>query len=56
MKNKKVLVLGGCGYIGGLVVDYLRDSSFEPFVYDNLLYEDRFLKDVDFCFRGYKGY
>jgi len=48
MKKKKVLVCGGSGYIGGLTCDYLLESGFEVTVYDNLLYENRYLKDIPF--------
>ena len=44
-----VLVVGGAGYIGGYLVDLMLDMScFDVTVYDSLLYEDRFLKDVNF--------
>lgn len=45
---KKVLVCGGAGYIGGLTCDYLLDAGFNVTVYDNLLYENRYLKDIPF--------
>jgi len=48
MNNKKVLVCGGAGYIGGLTCDYLIREGFNVTVYDNLLYENRFLKEVPF--------
>jgi len=49
--KKKILVLGGAGYIAGYLVDLLNDSEeFEPYVYDNLLYEDRYLKPVSFFY------
>jgi len=48
--NKKVLICGGAGYIGGLTTDYLIRDGFDVTVYDNLLYEERFLKDVKFIF------
>ena len=48
MKNKKILVCGGSGYIGGLTCDYLLNAGFEVMVYDNLLYENRYLKDIPF--------
>ena len=48
MKNKKVLVVGGCGYIGGYTTDLLSLNNFDVTIYDNLLYEDRFLKNVNF--------
>jgi UDP-glucose 4-epimerase len=41
MKTKKILLVGGAGYIGGLTCDYLRESGMEVTVYDNLLYENR---------------
>tara|TARA_Y100000004_G_scaffold193493_1_gene256167 strand:+ start:180 stop:1133 length:954 start_codon:yes stop_codon:yes gene_type:complete len=44
----KALVIGGAGYIGGLTVDTLLQNGIDVTVYDNLLYESRFLKDVDF--------
>ena len=45
---KRVLVVGGAGYIGGWLTDKLIESGYETRVYDLLLYEERFLKDVDF--------
>ena len=47
---EKVLVVGGSGYIGGLTCDYLVRDGFDVTVYDNLLYENRFLKDVNFIY------
>lgn len=47
---KKVLVVGGAGYIGGLTTDYLMKAGYKPTVFDNLLYETRFLKKCDFIF------
>ena len=43
----KVLVVGGAGYVGGAVVDSLRNYH-DVRVFDNLLYEDSYLKDVEF--------
>jgi nucleoside-diphosphate-sugar epimerase len=48
MKQEKVLVVGGSGYIGGLTCDYLKRDGFDVTVYDNLLYENRFLKEINF--------
>ena len=48
--NKKVLVIGGSGYIGGLTCDYLIRDGFDVTVYDNLLYENRFLKEISFIY------
>ena len=45
---KRVLVVGGAGYIGGWLTDRLIEAGYETRVYDLLLYEERFLKDVEF--------
>ncbi len=44
----KVLVVGGAGYIGGAVTDALLAGQIPFTVYDNLLYEPHYLKNVDF--------
>jgi len=49
MKNK-ILVVGGAGYIGGSLTDILLEGDFDVTIYDNLLYEDRYLKTVKFIF------
>lgn len=46
--NKKILVVGGAGYIGGLTTDTLIRNGHDVTIYDNLLYENRYLKDVKF--------
>jgi nucleoside-diphosphate-sugar epimerase len=46
----KILVVGGAGYIGGLTCDYLIRDGFDVTVYDNLLYENRFLKEISFIY------
>jgi nucleoside-diphosphate-sugar epimerase len=43
-----VLVVGGAGYIGGWLTDCIRDDGHEVRVFDVLLYEDQYLKDIDF--------
>lgn len=45
----KVLLVGGAGYVGGALTDLLS-KKHDVIVYDNLLYEDSFLKDVKFIF------
>lgn len=50
MRKKRVLLVGGAGYIGGLTCDYIREAGMEVTVYDNLLYEDRFLKEIPFIY------
>ena len=44
----KILVVGGAGYVGGVIVDLLLKKNYEVTVYDNLLYEDSFRKDCNF--------
>lgn len=50
MKTKKILLVGGAGYIGGLTCDYIKEAGMEVTVYDNLLYENRFLKEIPFIY------
>lgn len=45
---QNVLVVGGAGYIGGYVTDRLEEAGYRVRVYDNLLYEEKYLKPVDF--------
>src|SRR5579859_3980258 len=47
---KKVLVVGGAGYIGGAVTDVLFQKKIPFTVYDNLTYENHYLKPVDFIY------
>jgi nucleoside-diphosphate-sugar epimerase len=46
----KILVVGGAGYIGGLVVDYLMAAGHTPIVYDALFYEEAYRKPVEFVY------
>jgi nucleoside-diphosphate-sugar epimerase len=48
--KKKVLVVGGAGYIGGATVDKLISQGHEVAVYDILVYETRYLKPVTFIY------
>lgn len=45
-----ILVIGGAGYIGGITTDYLLEKGHTVTVFDNLLYENRFLKNCDFIY------
>lgn len=45
-----VLVVGGAGYIGGVTTDELLAAGHAVRVYDGLLYEERYLKPVDFIY------
>jgi nucleoside-diphosphate-sugar epimerase len=40
----KILIIGGAGYIGGSIVDRIKNIA----VLDCLLYEDRYLRNVEF--------
>lgn len=44
----KVLVVGGAGYLGGALTDILLKTKHEVRVYDALMYEDNYLKNVPF--------
>jgi len=44
----RVLIVGGAGYVGGWLTDQALEAGHDVVVYDLLLYEDRFLKDVEF--------
>ena len=44
----KVLVVGGAGYVGGYLVDEAISLGHHVRVFDKLVYEDAYLKDVDF--------
>lgn len=47
--RSRVLVVGGCGYVGGCLVDFWnRTQCYNITVYDNLMYETRFLKKIPF--------
>jgi len=46
----KVLVTGGAGYIGAAVTDAILKRGVPFTVYDNLLYESHYFKEVDFIY------
>lgn len=46
----KILIVGGAGYIGGALTDILLKTKHEVRVYDALLFEESYLKDVPFVF------
>ena len=45
-----VLIVGGAGYIGGFLTSHLMNSDYNVTVYDNLLFENRFLKKCNFIY------
>ena len=51
----KILVVGGAGYVGGGIVDTLSEKN-EITVYDSLIYESAFRKDVNFIFGDIRDY
>lgn len=53
---KNVLIVGGAGYVGGAVTDLLKDSHNQIRVYDSLVYEDAYRKEVDFVYGDIRDY
>jgi nucleoside-diphosphate-sugar epimerase len=51
-----ILIVGGAGYVGGHLTDLLKNTENEIIVYDNLLYENQFLKEVRFVFGDVRDY
>ena len=51
----KVLIVGGAGYVGGGIVDLLSKEN-EVSVYDSLIYENSYRKNVDFIFGDIRDY
>lgn len=45
-----VLVVGGAGYVGGGITDRLLEAGHQVRIYDSLVYEDVYLKPVDFIY------
>lgn len=46
----KILITGGAGYLGGALTDMLLQTTHDIRVYDNLTYEESYLKPVPFVF------
>ena len=44
----KILIVGGAGYVGGVVTDLLIKNKYNVTVYDSLLYEDQYMKACPF--------
>ena len=51
----KILVVGGAGYVGGGIVDTLSKKN-EITVYDSLIYESAYRKDVNFIYGDIRDY
>lgn len=48
--KRNVLIVGGAGYIGGCVTNHLLMRKVPFTVYDNLTYENHYLKPVEFIY------
>ena len=48
-----ILVVGGAGYVGGGIVDKLK-KNHNVTVYDSLIYEESYRKDVDFVYGDFR--
>ena len=44
----KILIVGGAGYVGGVITDLLIKNKYNVTVYDSLLYEDQYMKACPF--------
>ena len=44
----RVLITGGAGYLGGALTDLLQEMNHEVLVYDALMFEEAYLKEVPF--------
>ena len=51
----KILIVGGAGYVGGGIVDTLSKKN-EITVYDSLIYESAYRKDVNFIYGDIRDY
>jgi nucleoside-diphosphate-sugar epimerase len=54
--KKKILVVGGAGYIGGALTDQLSHSQMEMDIYDSLVYEDLYLKKTNLIYGDIRDY
>jgi len=48
--KKNILVIGGAGYVGGITTDLLSAAGHQVTVFDNLMYEKRYLKNCNFIY------
>ena len=46
--KKKILIIGGGGYIGNALIDNLSKKKFNILIFDNLIYGQKFSKKVKF--------
>jgi nucleoside-diphosphate-sugar epimerase len=55
---KKILLIGGAGYVGSAVAQYLLSKKYQIKIYDNLIYKNQFAIDLlkkKFKFSFFKG-
>ena len=50
MVSTKILIVGGAGYLGGGLTDFMMKTSHDFLVYDLILYEDSYRKKVPFVY------
>lgn len=46
----KILIVGGAGYIGGYLTSLLAQYSHDITVYDNLVFENHYMKNIPFIY------
>ncbi|MGD0335718.1 MAG: NAD(P)-dependent oxidoreductase [Candidatus Omnitrophota bacterium] len=46
----KILIVGGAGYLGGAITDILASAHYEVRIYDLLLYEETYRKNIPFIY------
>ncbi|MFH1583268.1 MAG: NAD(P)-dependent oxidoreductase [Candidatus Falkowbacteria bacterium] len=49
-KKSKILICGGAGFIGGYLTDLLKYNKYDVTIYDCLIYETRYMKEVSFIY------
>lgn len=56
-KNKRILLIGGEGYIGKIIYNYLLSKKYKTKTYDNLIYSDKFKSNnMNFIFGDIRNY
>jgi nucleoside-diphosphate-sugar epimerase len=56
LDSKKILILGGLGYIGSYTVRQLVLKGYQIYIYDNMMYQPHFLDDTEFYFGDITDY
>lgn len=50
------LIVGGAGYVGGALTDILQTTNHNIMVYDTLVYEEQYRKDIPFTLGDVRDY